>query len=171
MAPVTITRTHWIDDDGTGTTGTIINDAAKQEIYGQIDAALALVQPSADIGTWLDVPFAASNFFPPAGTWTVTSGQININRYTRIGAHIVVWVLRLQSSTVGGGPQPFLYLRPPVWPIKPWNTTPASRCVQAGSWVSAEVYMDAGSACFVLAPATTIPNGSLDLAFTVLYEC
>jgi hypothetical protein len=33
-----ITRTVWIDDDGTGTTGTVINNAEKQLIYDQIDA-------------------------------------------------------------------------------------------------------------------------------------
>jgi len=32
-----ITRTPMIDDDGSGTTGTIINNAWKQELYGQID--------------------------------------------------------------------------------------------------------------------------------------
>jgi hypothetical protein len=40
---VTITRTAWIDDDGTGTTGTVINAAWKTELYGQIDGALAKV--------------------------------------------------------------------------------------------------------------------------------
>lgn len=34
-----ITRTPMIDDDGSGTTGTIINNAWKQELYSQIDAA------------------------------------------------------------------------------------------------------------------------------------
>jgi len=38
---VTITRTAWIDDDGTGTSGTVINNAEKTTIYNQIDAALA----------------------------------------------------------------------------------------------------------------------------------
>jgi len=32
-----ITRTPMIDDDGSGTTGTIINNAWKQELYNQID--------------------------------------------------------------------------------------------------------------------------------------
>lgn len=35
-----IQRTAWIDDDGTGTTGTIINNAEKTKLYDQIDAAL-----------------------------------------------------------------------------------------------------------------------------------
>lgn len=40
---VTITRTAWTDDDGTGTTGTVINNAVKTELYNQIDTALAAV--------------------------------------------------------------------------------------------------------------------------------
>lgn len=39
-----ITRTPWIDDDGTGTTGTVINNAEKQLLYDQIDAAIAAAQ-------------------------------------------------------------------------------------------------------------------------------
>jgi hypothetical protein len=38
-----ITRTPWIDDDGSGTTGTIINNAEKQALYNQIDASAAFV--------------------------------------------------------------------------------------------------------------------------------
>jgi hypothetical protein len=34
-----ITRTPMIDDDGSGTTGTILNNAWKQGLYDQIDAA------------------------------------------------------------------------------------------------------------------------------------
>jgi len=37
-----ITRTPMVDDDGSGTTGTIINNAWKQELYGQIDALAAM---------------------------------------------------------------------------------------------------------------------------------
>jgi hypothetical protein len=40
---VTITRTAWIDDDGTGTTGTVLNNAIKTDLYNQIDGALARV--------------------------------------------------------------------------------------------------------------------------------
>lgn len=36
-----ITRTAWTDDDGSGTTGTVLNNAVKTELYNQIDAAIA----------------------------------------------------------------------------------------------------------------------------------
>jgi len=35
-----ITRTAWTDDSGTGTDGTVLNNAVKTELYDQIDAAL-----------------------------------------------------------------------------------------------------------------------------------
>lgn len=41
MAVSTITRTHWTDDDGSGTTGTIINEAQLQAIYDAIDQLFA----------------------------------------------------------------------------------------------------------------------------------
>lgn len=42
MAASTITRATWTDDDGTGTTGTIINNALKNtDIYDKIDAMFA----------------------------------------------------------------------------------------------------------------------------------
>lgn len=44
---ITITRTAWTDDDGTGTVGSVINNAEKTGLYNQIDAALALLLPLA----------------------------------------------------------------------------------------------------------------------------
>jgi hypothetical protein len=42
-----ITRTAWIDDDGSGTTGTVINNAEKTLLYDQIDAALVTTETGA----------------------------------------------------------------------------------------------------------------------------
>lgn len=49
---VTITRTAWIDDDGSGTTGTVINNSEKTALYNQIDGALAKVAGLADSNTF-----------------------------------------------------------------------------------------------------------------------
>jgi hypothetical protein len=40
---VTITRSVWIDDDGTGQVGTVINQALHTTLYNEIDTALAKV--------------------------------------------------------------------------------------------------------------------------------
>lgn len=37
MAATTITRTHFTDDDGTDTTGTIVNESELQKVYDAID--------------------------------------------------------------------------------------------------------------------------------------
>jgi hypothetical protein len=49
-----ITRTAMIDDDGTGTTGTILNNAWKQELYNQIDADF-------ETGTWTPFDLSGAN--------------------------------------------------------------------------------------------------------------
>jgi hypothetical protein len=37
---IAITRTAWTDDDGSGTTGTVLNNAVKTALYDQVDAIL-----------------------------------------------------------------------------------------------------------------------------------
>lgn len=41
MAASVTTRSHWTDDDGSGTTGTIINEAELQKIYDNIDLLIS----------------------------------------------------------------------------------------------------------------------------------
>lgn len=52
---VTITRTARIDDDGSGTTGTVINNAEKTSLYNEIDGALAKVAQLAGGNTFAGV--------------------------------------------------------------------------------------------------------------------
>src|SRR5215471_9962850 len=53
-----ITRTAMVDDDGSGTTGTVINNAWKQELYDQIDgyAASRIVQTTTLTGVQNNFP-------------------------------------------------------------------------------------------------------------------
>src|SRR5262245_30430841 len=58
----TIVRTPMVDDDGSGTTGTVINNSWKTELYDQIDAALAALGGG---GGWVgsvvgQIPFPAT---------------------------------------------------------------------------------------------------------------
>jgi hypothetical protein len=69
---VTITRTPWIDDDGTGTTGTVINNALHTANYNQIDAALAQL-----------AQLAGGNTF--TGNQQVTTGTVVINAASNLG--------------------------------------------------------------------------------------
>src|SRR5262245_13750788 len=71
-----ITRTPIADDDGTGTTGTVIDNAWKQQFYDQIDAL-------AD-APWVDIPYDPARFFTDDGTQLTLTQQIN--RYKPFGS-------------------------------------------------------------------------------------
>ena len=76
----TITRTAWVDDDGSGQTGTVINNAEKTTLYNQIDAlftgAFSLVGPLTVTGF---------------GTHTISAAGTGANR------------LQVRNSTNGTG--------------------------------------------------------------------
>ena len=89
-----ITRSTWVDDDGSGTTGTIINNAELQKIYQNIDTYVQ--------GSWNSKSFSADDFFAPAGTtWTLTAGNVTRDAWTIIGK--TVWFeLIITGTTIGG---------------------------------------------------------------------
>jgi hypothetical protein len=106
-----ITRTTMIDDDGTGLTGTILNNAWLQTIYNQVDTAIG--------AAFTPIAFNAAHFFAGAGgTWTVagvvTWGACRTN-------NIVTLFLHIDESTVAGTPT-FLHVAIPP-------TVPASHTV------------------------------------------
>jgi hypothetical protein len=105
---VTITRTADTDDDGTGTTGTIRNNAWKTTIYNQIDTALALLLPLAGgtltgdlvalkvtVGPSADV--SALTVAPTHATYTGTALFVNTTR----AANSAFNLLALQANSVG----------------------------------------------------------------------
>ena len=73
-----ITRTPMTDDDGSGTTGTIINSAWKIELYDQIDAALLTAGGGATSGSWQPT-------IEGIGGASGQSYAIRDGRWTRIG--------------------------------------------------------------------------------------
>lgn len=81
MAAPTITRTAWTDDDGTGLTGTVINNAEKTTLYGQIDTLAATLYTVAGGGTGVST-LAAHGVVIGEGTSAVavtgagTAGQV-----------------------------------------------------------------------------------------------
>jgi hypothetical protein len=74
-----------VDDDGTGTTGTVINAAWKTEFYDQIDAAIGAVSggaPAPIEGTFL--PTITADGSSSGQTYVSQSG-----RYCQIGKQVV----------------------------------------------------------------------------------
>lgn len=110
--PVTIGRTALTDDDGTGTTGTVINNAWLISLYNQIDAALAaLPQGIASSGTKvIQIAFAATqNSSSDAntlddyeeGTWTPTDGSgASLTFSVASGSYIKIGQLVLANCRV-----------------------------------------------------------------------
>jgi hypothetical protein len=86
-----ITRTAMTDDDGSGTTGTIINNAWKIEFYDQIDAAL-VGKTGEVVGTFL--PRLQADTYS-GQVYTTQSGQ-----YIKIG-HLVYVSGRITLSNKG----------------------------------------------------------------------
>lgn len=110
-----IPRTPIIDDDGTGSTGTILNNSWKQELYDQIDAAdVAANGPSNApvVFPAVAVPSANANTLDDyrEGNWTPaflgTGGQSGqaysqqIGKYIKIGRFVLVQG-RISLSTLG----------------------------------------------------------------------
>ena len=81
-----IVRTPWVDDDGSGTTGTVINNAEKHLLYNQIDAYVG-----GTLQTWtpIDQSGAGLAFTGPA-------------HYVRIDKLILLMANVLFPSTANG---------------------------------------------------------------------
>jgi hypothetical protein len=89
-----ITRTPIVDDDGTGTTGTVLDNAWKQELYNQIDGVAAN-------SPWIALPLTLANFSMAGGT--ISGVAIVLSRYRLIGANTIVWSLTASPVTIGSG--------------------------------------------------------------------
>lgn len=87
-----VVRSTWTDDDGSGSVGTIINNAELQKIYDNIDNG----QP------WTDVTFNVANFIAVGGTWVPTAGEVSTNRYCLPAAKTLHWELTVLDSPTTG---------------------------------------------------------------------
>jgi hypothetical protein len=101
-----ITRSIWTDDDGSGTTGTVLNNAELQKIYNNIDAYVP--------GVWQSPVFNAADYSGAASmTWTVSAGHVSVNRYTVIGKTLF-WNVYIAGGTIGGTPYSRLLVKLPA---------------------------------------------------------
>jgi hypothetical protein len=111
---VTITRTAWIDDDGSGTTGTVINNAEKTLLYNQIDEGFAKFTPGQTpaAGTPIDHAFTAGDYTGSGGmTWTLGAPDFGVNSYALSGKS-VTWYVNV-GGTLGGTASNIVYIKLP----------------------------------------------------------
>lgn len=89
------------DDDGTGTTGTILDQALFHSVRDYAGVA------------WTDVAFSAGNFTANNSmTWTLASGDQTTFTYVEHGKTMIISVL-LVTTTVGGTPSTQLRIAVP----------------------------------------------------------
>lgn len=114
---VTIVRDADIDDDGSGTTGTIHNNAWKSQIYDRIDTALAAVGAAAQplVSASGQIAFPATQN-PSAGantlddyeegSWTPANPNITfttaVGRYIKIGRLVIAAFSIVFPATADG---------------------------------------------------------------------
>jgi hypothetical protein len=149
-----ITRTPIIDDDGTGTTGTVIDNAWKTELYNQIDAA------DGAIGTpWQATPYVAAAYFSAGGmTWTVEAADVAANWYRKAG-RVLSWGVNIATSTTGGTGAAYLYIAIPE------GLVPAFPIRRIGKHYSAPTgWMDVDVQTTTQAGAPVVSISRLDLA-------
>lgn len=113
MATTTITRSTWTDDDGSGTTGSIINNAELQKIYANIDSLIAG-----------DITWGGSSVWDNAKTFGYSDGYLQ-----RTGANAVEFWNGTTLGTVlvgnlGAGIAPST-------PVHAYKSTATTNAVQA----------------------------------------
>jgi hypothetical protein len=96
---VTIVRTPWIDDDGTGTTGTVVNNAVKTALYNDIDGALAKV-----------AQLTGGNTLTGNQTIAGLLTAIGIGTHVFQGTGAGIEAVQVRNATAGGGNLAALYL-------------------------------------------------------------
>jgi len=163
-----ITRTPMVDDDGSGTTGTVINNAWKTELYNQIDAALpAALAPVAH-------SFNAADYSAQSPmTLTVTAGQVSTNIYS-INGKQVTWAVMLGPGTLGGTASTAVYIRLPggLFATNLGSTEAAvATCADGAGSHLAQVRIPAGAsqATIYVNSGAAWTLGSLFLNFTVTF--
>jgi hypothetical protein len=167
-----IPRTNMIDDDGSGTTGTIINNAWKQELYNQIDTLG---------GPWVNLPFNAANYTALAGAWTVAAGYQVMLRYSVNSAVRAVTILfNLGGNASLSASTTYLFVALPGLPAPADNThggTPTVMLAAAGATtglVIPQVVTGAARLAFSVnmsgTPFVIQTNSALYLQGSVLYS-
>ena len=141
-----ITRTAMVDDDGSGTTGTILNNAWKSEFYNQIDAADVALAGTIG-GSWTNIPYAAGNFTAAgAMIWTVEAADVSTLAYTVIGGHTAIVAVGINSSTLSGTASTDCYIALPAGLTPAVTAQAVGRCGGVTPFVPLLLYVLAGQA-------------------------
>jgi hypothetical protein len=127
-----ITRTPIVDDNGTGTTGTVIDNAWKQEFYNQIDAAL--------LGSVSALLSYSPGWRSSSGGQPSISNGTLLGRYTTIGSLVWVNILLVVGSTTSVGGGGWIFSLPPGLPYASNAINGAGMCFQGSAYAVSGAY-------------------------------
>ena len=102
-----ITRTPIIDDDGSGRTGTPIDNVWKQEFYDQIDASAGVLTKTAGADTNTAAHALASVVVPPLAYTDALHILVSLFQFNAAGSALYVTVMGdvvlIRLDDIGGG--------------------------------------------------------------------
>ena len=160
----TITRTPWIDDDGTGTTGTVINNAVKTELYNQIDELAGKIE-----GADTTEAFAAQHDPATGAHKAITATTVTATGNIDGGAVLASVLARAPYFYEGQRPQPIGW-----WQAVPFNAAnfwggwvvdaadvSVNRITLIGKTLTWNLYIDASTVPTSGSVAATIPGSFL----------
>jgi hypothetical protein len=129
----------------------------------------AITLQGADVGTWTDLPYAATRFFSSgASVWTVTQANVNYLRATRIGQLVIV-MFSLNTTGITVATAASLFIRLPEYHAIP---TVGGSPLLLQEWVGGVVdWSDItngtngmGDVTALANPSTTAPTTSIELS-------
>jgi hypothetical protein len=86
-------------------TAKALTDLETPSFVGNVSATGSYYELSrgTPIGSWIDIPYNATNFGAVTGTWTVTAGSVGTHAYTLIGKTLIMAV-HLTGTATSGSP-------------------------------------------------------------------
>ena len=156
----TITRTPWIDDDGTGTTGTVLNNAVKTELYNQIDELAGKIE-----GADTTEAFAAQHDPATGAHKAITGASVNVT-----GDVIVAGVLTAPDGEVN-----LAGYFTATANIRGANFLEANRATPVGHWQdvpynAADFWTNAGTGTWTVPVGAVVVNRYALIGRTLLWN-
>ena len=128
-----IDRTNFnalVDDDGSGTTGTLWNKTQIQSVI--LDPADAAYGSNA----WASIAFNVNQFWPG-----VTAAMVLVNQYVYVATKTLLWQVQLSNCVAPSPATPYAYVLPgPSMLGTAGGFTPIALCTDNGAVVAASLF-------------------------------
>lgn len=157
----TIARSTWVDDDGSGTTGSIVNNAELQKVYDNIDAEVkSATNSSTQTKQVIDMVLGTSPSVKLKGfqeTKNALSLVANVLTVDYSAGNVVSFTLNSSASTTTFQNVPSGVFAPVTWVV----TASSSNGVSTWPWLTGTVHWPGGNA-----PTLSTTTGKIDILNT-----